>query len=222
MLLPDSKAMTDQSIAVERVRTLGKFAGVSFAKRVLDIFFVFLSLPMILPLLAIAAVAVKMSSPGPVLFAQNRYGLGRVPFRILKLRTMTVTEDGATFRQVTKGDPRITRVGAFLRKTSIDELPQVFNVLLGEMSLVGPRPHATKMDDEFSKKIDRYNLRFNVLPGITGLAQVRGHRGETDTLDKMAARIESDVEYVQTQSLMLDLYVIFQTFLVVLRQKNAF
>ena len=195
--------------------------AVPLSKRVLDTVCILAILPLVLLILAIAAIAVKLSSPGPVLFVQNRYGVGRARFRVLKLRTMTVTEDGAAFRQAQKGDARITRVGAFLRKTSIDELPQVFNVRRGDMSLVGPRPHPTKLDDDFALKIPAYNRRFAVMPGITGLAQVRGQRGETDTLEKMQARIDSDIEYVETRSLWTDIIIMLRTVLVVFSQRNA-
>lgn len=197
-------------------------AKVRLSKRALDVTAVLVGLPAVLLILAIAVLAIKITSRGPVLFVQHRYGLNRVPFRVYKLRTMTVAENGSDFRQVVHGDPRITRVGAFLRKTSIDELPQIFNVLLGDMSLVGPRPHATAMDDEYALKIPNYDRRFEVLPGITGLAQVRGHRGVTDTLEKMQTRIDSDLEYVGRQRFLLDVGIIFRTLLVVLGQRNAF
>lgn len=191
------------------------------AKRAFDIFCILVILPVVLLVLALAAVAIKTTSRGPVLFVQTRYGVGRVPFRVFKLRSMTVAEDGEAFRQARKGDARITRVGALLRKTSFDELPQVFNVLRGDMSLVGPRPHPTRLDDEFAPKIFGYNRRFDVMPGITGLAQVRGQRGETDTTQKMQARIDSDIEYVETCSLWLDVVILLRTTWVVVSQRNA-
>jgi putative colanic acid biosynthesis UDP-glucose lipid carrier transferase len=197
-------------------------AGNSFwKKRVFDIAVTLLALPFLLPILAIAAVAIKITSPGPVLFKQHRYGLGRKRFKVFKLRTMTVAEDGTEFRQATRNDARVTRVGAFLRRTSIDELPQVFNVLFGDMSLVGPRPHPTKLDDDFAVVIPGYTRRFMALPGITGLAQVRGQRGETDTIEKMQARVDSDVEYAENHSLWLDFKILVQTVFVVLSQRNA-
>ncbi|MDO9526944.1 MAG: sugar transferase [Gemmobacter sp.] len=196
-------------------------SAVTLSKRALDVLCIVAILPLVLLILGFAAIDIKITSPGPILFVQHRYGVGRVPFRVFKLRSMTVTEDGAAFRQARKGDARITRVGAFLRKTSIDELPQVFNVLHGDMSLVGPRPHPTKLDDDFAQKILGYNRRFAVMPGITGLAQVRGHRGETDTLEKMQARIDSDIEYVETRGFWMDLVIIIRTALVVVSQRNA-
>lgn len=193
----------------------------SLPKRAFDIFCVLLMLPFVMVVIALAAVAIKLTSPGPVLFAQHRYGKGRVPFRVFKLRTMRVLEDGVSFRQACKDDARITPVGNFLRKTSIDELPQVFNVLRGDMSLVGPRPHATKMDDDYAARIPGYNRRFEVMPGITGLAQVRGQRGVTDTMDKITSRIASDIEYVDNNGFWGDLGILLRTVLVVLERRNA-
>jgi len=196
-------------------------ARLSIFKRAFDVLVILSLMPILLPIIAIAALAIKVTSRGPVLFVQHRYGLGRVPFRVVKLRTMTVAENGAAFRQVKRNDARVTRVGAFLRRTSIDELPQAINVLLGNMSLVGPRPHATRHDDEFAAIIPNYNRRFEAMPGITGLAQVRGHRGETDTIAKMQARVESDIEYVETRTLWMDLGILVRTVAVVLSQRNA-
>lgn len=200
----------------------GKWRLDGLAKRALDVSASLALMPIVLPVLAVAALTIKATSPGPVIFCQNRYGLHRKTFRIFKLRTMTVTEDGAAFQQARRGDARVTAVGAFLRKTSIDELPQIFNVLRGDMSLVGPRPHPTKLDDEFAQIIPRYNERFATVPGITGLAQVRGYRGETDTVDKMRARVESDIEYATTRSIGGDISILLRTFGVVLTQRNAF
>jgi len=191
-------------------------------KRLLDIVACLLLMPAVLVVLIPAAIAVKLTSRGPVLFRQTRYGLNKELFTIYKLRTMTVCEDGAAFKQATKNDARVTKVGSFLRASSIDELPQIFNVLFGHMSLVGPRPHPTKLDDDFSPQIQSYDRRFRVRPGITGLAQVRGHRGPTETVEVMRTRIESDLEYVQRASVWLDLKILVQTALVVLTAKNAF
>ncbi len=222
MYLPTNTELADfQAVSVPGTRRKTA-AKPPLSKRALDIFAVLMGLPAVLLILGCAAIAIKLTSRGPVLFVQDRYGLNRVPFGVFKLRTMTVAENGSDFRQVVRDDPRITRVGAFLRKTSIDELPQLFNVLRGDMSLVGPRPHATAMDDEFAQKIANYDHRFDVLPGVTGLAQVRGHRGVTDTLDKMQARIDSDLEYVRKRSFTMDTTILFRTLLVVLGQRNAF
>jgi lipopolysaccharide/colanic/teichoic acid biosynthesis glycosyltransferase len=163
------------------------------------------------PLLAVLAGAVKLSSPGPVLFAQRRYGKGGEEIRVLKFRSMRATEDGAEVRQATRGDSRVTRVGAFLRKSSLDELPQVFNVLRGEMSVVGPRPHAVAHNEHYKTQILEYMLRHKVKPGITGWAQVNGWRGETDTLTKMIERVAHDLHYIRHYSLALDLKILALT-----------
>ncbi len=150
------------------------------------------------------AVAVKLSSPGPVFFKQRRYGLSGREIRVFKFRTMRVAEDGAKVTQAKRNDARITKVGAFLRRTSLDELPQLLNVLRGDMSLVGPRPHAVAHNEKYRRLIREYMLRHKVKPGITGWAQVNGWRGETDTLDKMVHRVEHDLEYIRDWSLWLD------------------
>jgi putative colanic acid biosynthesis UDP-glucose lipid carrier transferase len=166
----------------------------------------------ILPLLLVIALAIRLDSPGPVFFRQPRMGWNGKTFRIWKFRSMFVHRtESNTVQQATKNDPRITRVGAFLRKTSLDELPQLFNVLTGEMSLVGPRPHAVQHDMEYSQRIEQYFARHNIKPGITGLAQVRGHRGETRDLDQMIQRVESDIEYINNWSLWLDLLILVRT-----------
>lgn len=166
----------------------------------------------IAPLLGVIAVAIKLDSPGPVFFRQPRMGWNGKTFRIWKFRSMFVHPVEANHvQQATKNDPRITRVGAFLRKTSLDELPQVFNVLMGEMSLVGPRPHAVQHDMEYSQRIEQYFARHNIKPGITGLAQVRGHRGETRDIEQMVQRVESDIEYINNWSLWLDLAILVRT-----------
>jgi len=174
-----------------------------------------------LPMLGIAA-AVKITSPGPVFFRQKRYGLDGREIRVWKFRSMRVCEDGGAVKQATKQDSRITPLGAILRKTSLDELPQLFNVLQGSMSLVGPRPHANVHNEEYRTLIRGYMLRHKVKPGITGLAQVSGYRGETDTLSKMEKRIECDHRYIREWSLWMDLKILFKTFWVVLSRQNAY
>ena len=168
------------------------------------------------------AIGVKLSSPGPLFFKQRRYGLRGDQIEVWKFRTMSVLEDGDKVVQAKKNDPRVTRFGAFLRRTSLDELPQLINVLQGSMSMVGPRPHAVAHNEHYRKQIDRYMLRHKVKPGITGLAQVNGWRGETETLDKMQKRIEFDLAYIQNWSLWLDIKIIFQTMFVVFSDKHAY
>ena len=170
----------------------------------------------------LVAIAVKCSSPGPVFFRQKRYGLDGKEIPVWKFRTMRVCEDGAVVTQAQQHDPRVTPVGAFLRKTSLDELPQLFNVILGNMSLVGPRPHASAHNEKDRGQIHGYMLRHKVKPGITGLAQVEGWRGETDTLDKMAKRIECDHQYIREWNLWLDFKILFRTVFVVFSAKNAY
>ncbi len=173
------------------------------------------------PLFPLIALAIKLDSPGPVLFVQRRRGLNQRIINVLKFRTMRVLEDGANVRQVAKGDPRITRVGRFLRSSSLDELPQLFNVLRGDMSLVGPRPHALVHDEQYGEMLETYANRHQVKPGITGLAQVRGYRGETSSTDKMQARVENDIAYIKSWSLSLDLKILAQTIRAVTTRKNA-
>jgi putative colanic acid biosysnthesis UDP-glucose lipid carrier transferase len=181
-----------------------------------------LILLLVAPLLLLIALAIKFDSPGPVFFRQARKGWSGKVFHIWKFRSMRIHQpEGGVVQQATRNDPRITRVGAFLRKTSLDELPQVFNVLTGEMSLVGPRPHAVQHDEEYSKRIDAYLARHNIKPGITGLAQVRGLRGETRDVEQMQQRIEADIEYINNWSLWLDLSILVRT-LGALTGKNAY
>ncbi|HMN92021.1 MAG TPA: undecaprenyl-phosphate glucose phosphotransferase [Hydrogenophaga sp.] len=181
-----------------------------------------LILLLVAPVLLLIALAIRLDSPGPVFFRQARKGWSGKVFHIWKFRSMHVHQpEGGVVQQATRDDPRITRVGAFLRKTSLDELPQVFNVLTGEMSLVGPRPHAVQHDEEYSKRIDAYLARHNIKPGITGLAQVRGLRGETRDVEQMQQRIEADIEYINNWSLWLDLSILVRT-LGALTGKNAY
>lgn len=174
-----------------------------------------------LPMLLIA-IGVKLSSPGPVLFKQRRYGLNGQVIEVLKFRTMHVCEDGGNIVQAKNGDPRVSRFGALLRKFSLDELPQFFNVLQGTMSIVGPRPHAVAHNEQYRQLIHGYMLRHKVKPGITGWAQVNGWRGETDSLDKMQKRIEFDLSYMRNWSLWLDIKIIFLTTFTGFSGKNAY
>lgn len=173
------------------------------------------------PMLLIAA-AVKASSPGPVFFRQRRYGLDGREIGVYKFRSMRTCDDGGVVRQATKGDARVTPVGAMLRTTSLDELPQLFNVIQGTMSLVGPRPHASAHNEQYRRLIRGYMLRHKVKPGITGLAQVNGCRGETETVDKMKRRVDWDHRYIRGWSLWLDLKILFKTLLVVWKQSGAY
>jgi len=173
------------------------------------------------PLLLLCAIAIKLDSTGPVFFKQRRRGLNQKIIEVLKFRTMTVMEDGSEVRQATKGDARVTRIGRFLRRSSLDELPQLFNVLRGEMSLVGPRPHALVHDQHWGELLETYANRHQVKPGITGFAQVMGWRGETETPDKMQARVEHDLAYIANWSLGRDLRILAQTVRIVMRGDNA-
>jgi Undecaprenyl-phosphate glucose phosphotransferase len=192
-------------------------------KRAIDIVVSVPLLVLLMPFFVIIAGAIKMNSRGPVFFRQVRLGYRGRPFNILKFRTMTVLEsDCANIDQAGKNDPRTTQVGRWLRKTSVDELPQLWNVLKGEMTLIGPRPHARSHDELYAKEIENYELRQHVKPGITGWAQVHGLRGETKTIDLMYRRIEHDLWYVTNCSLILDAQILVRTVFEVIRQRNAY
>ena len=177
---------------------------------------------LLLPILLTIALAIRLSGPGSVLFTQTRNGLGGETFRIYKFRTMTVSEDGNAFRQAVENDRRVTAVGAVLRRTSLDELPQLINVLNGSMSIIGPRPHPTALDEAFAPLIPNYVGRFAVRPGITGLAQIRGLRGPTETVGAMAARVASDVEYASSVTFFGDVRILLSTLRVVFGDRNAY
>jgi putative colanic acid biosysnthesis UDP-glucose lipid carrier transferase len=191
-------------------------------KRAVDVIGATLALIALSPLLITAAAAVAIESPGPVLFRQLRGGFRGEVFRICKFRTMRVTEDGRNLTQASERDPRVTLVGAFLRRTSLDELPQLLNVISGEMSLVGPRPHAVSHDNAFARIDEKYRKRQMAKPGITGLAQVNGARGPTETHEHVRERLMYDLQYVDNWSLWLDIKIALKTIVVVLRGKNAF
>ena len=191
-------------------------------KRILDLTLAMLALAVAALPMAIIAVLIKLTSPGPVLFGQRRYGLDGREIRIWKFRSMRVCDDGPIVKQATRQDPRVTPLGRILRRTSLDELPQLFNVLTGTMSLVGPRPHATAHNEQYRRLIRGYMLRHKVKPGVTGLAQVEGCRGETDTLDKMRRRVEFDHRYIRDWSLLLDFRILRKTLWVAWRQPEAF
>jgi putative colanic acid biosysnthesis UDP-glucose lipid carrier transferase len=200
------------------------FYGVNgLVKRAADLVLASLILALIAPLLLAIAAGVKLTSPGPALFRQRRYGLDGREIVVYKFRSMTVAEDGPVVRQATRNDCRVTPFGAFLRRSSLDELPQFINVLQGRMSIVGPRPHAIAHNEMYRKLIRSYMIRHKVRPGITGWAQVNGLRGETDTVEKMRARVEYDLDYLRNWSLGMDLKIIFKTIFVVLkRQETAY
>ena len=192
------------------------------SKRLLDITVASIALVVFAPVMIVSASAIKLDSRGPVLFRQRRNGFNAKQFSIFKFRTMTVMDDGATVVQAKRFDPRVTRVGRLLRRSSIDELPQLLNVLRGEMSLVGPRPHALAHDNHFGDLLSDYAFRHHVKPGITGWAQVRGHRGETARVEQMKGRIDCDLWYINNWSLALDLKILLLTCLALVRQQNAY
>ena len=206
-------------VALTETPTLG-VSGIG--KRISDVFIAGVILLMTWPLLVLLAVGVKLSSPGPIIFKQRRYGLDGQEILVYKFRSMRVCDDGKIIKQAGRCDPRTTPFGAFIRRTSLDELPQFFNVLQGRMSVVGPRPHAVAHNEQYRKLIKGYMLRHKVKPGITGWAQVNGLRGETATLDKMRARVQYDIDYMRNWSLVFDLMIIGKTLAVVWRDQNAY
>ncbi|MGH8175520.1 MAG: undecaprenyl-phosphate glucose phosphotransferase [Steroidobacter sp.] len=199
------------------------FSGMNgVLKRASDIVFSSVLLLLIWPLMAAIAIGVRLSSPGAVLFRQRRYGLYGEPIMVYKFRSMTVSEADGAIVQAKRNDARVTAFGKFIRRTSLDELPQLFNVFLGSMSLVGPRPHVVSQNEEYRKVIDGYMRRHKVRPGITGWAQVNGFRGETETVDKMQRRVEYDLDYLRNWSLRLDVAILLRTARLVLRDRNAY
>jgi len=214
-----------------RLSTLGPVASLQLTrrplsrfevlqKRIFDLVFAAAALILATPFLVLVAALIKLDSPGPVYFAQRRYGFNQQPFRIIKFRTMHSLDDGS--RQATRDDPRLTRIGRWLRRWNIDEIPQLFNVLTGDMSLVGPRPHPLPLDREYQRRISLYARRNNVKPGITGWAQIHGYRGETDTEDKMRNRVAHDLFYIDNWSLWLDLKIMARTVLSPAAYRNAY
>jgi len=191
-------------------------------KRAFDVATASVLLMLAAPVLAVIAAAIKLDTPGPVLFRQRRNGFNQKEFRIFKFRTMTTLDDGGVVRQATRGDQRITRVGRVLRRTNLDELPQLLNVILGHMSLVGPRPHAVAHNCQYEEQIRLYARRHNVKPGITGWAQVNGYRGETSAIDKMLKRVEHDFYYIDHWSLLLDIRILLTTVLSPTSYRNAY
>ncbi len=199
------------------------FTGTNqLVKRASDLVLSSIILVLISPLLLAIGIGVKLSSPGPAIFKQRRNGLDGEEIVVYKFRSMRALDDGAVVHQATKDDPRITPFGAFLRRSSLDELPQFINVLQGRMSIVGPRPHAVAHNEQYRQLIKAYMVRHKVKPGITGWAQIHGHRGETDTIDKMQARVEYDLEYLRNWTLGLDLQIIARTIKLVFFDRNAY
>jgi putative colanic acid biosynthesis UDP-glucose lipid carrier transferase len=194
----------------------------ALAKRTADLVFGSLILVAAAVPMMIIAAAIKLTSRGPVFFRQRRYGLDGRQILVWKFRSMSCCDDGSQVRQATRNDNRVTAVGRVLRRTSLDELPQLFNVVSGSMSLVGPRPHANAHNEQYRSQIDGYMLRHKVKPGITGLAQVSGHRGETETLEKMEKRVACDHQYIREWSFWMDLKILAKTAGVVLKQRNAY
>ena len=199
------------------------FTGTNeLVKRASDIVLGSIIVVLISPILLGLAIGVKLSSPGPAIFRQKRNGLDGEEIIVYKFRSMRSQDNGTVVKQATKGDSRITPFGAFIRRTSLDELPQFINVLQGRMSIVGPRPHAVAHNEEYRRLIKAYMVRHKVRPGITGWAQVNGYRGETETIDKMQARVEFDLEYLRNWSLGLDLQIIIRTIRLMIFDRNAY
>ena len=200
----------------------GTYYARGVAKRALDLAIAVPALLLLSPLLALLAVIVSLESKGPALFRQTRLGAHGAPFRILKFRTMTVLENGPVIKQAEEGDVRITKVGGWMRRLSLDELPQLINVINGDMSLIGPRPHALAHDRFYGREIAGYDMRQNVKPGISGWAQVHGHRGATVTVSRMRERLAYDVWYSRNATFALDVKIIIRTIGEVLSQRNAY
>jgi putative colanic acid biosynthesis UDP-glucose lipid carrier transferase len=195
--------------------------AISTSKRIFDLAVTLALLLFFAPLMLIIAATVIATSKGPALFKQRRTGLGGRVFLIYKFRTMVVMEDGEV-RAARRGDPRVTQIGAILRRSSLDELPQLFNVIRGDMSLVGPRPHALAHDEIYAAILPEYVERFRARPGVTGLAQVNGHRGELQTLDSLKARVTADNDYIAAWSLMLDLKILVSTGMRIWQDEKAY
>jgi exopolysaccharide biosynthesis polyprenyl glycosylphosphotransferase len=193
-----------------------------FIKRMFDLTAALGLLLVAAPMLALIAVMIRLDSPGPALFRQRRNGFNQREFRVFKFRTMTTLDDGNVVRQATRNDGRVTRIGRFLRRTNLDEVPQLLNVILGDMSLVGPRPHAVAHNSEYEERIGLYARRHNVKPGITGWAQVNGLRGATDSIDKMQRRVEHDLFYIDHWSVLFDIKILLMTLLSPRAYRNAY
>lgn len=223
VLAPLSSESHWRSIATSDNTSLRPLSGISCAmKRALDFVAGSIALMLLFPVMVFISIAVKLDSTGPALFCQPRSGRNREVIKVYKFRTMYQAKQSNKFVQASKNDPRITRVGAFLRRTSLDELPQLFNVIQGSMSLVGPRPHPLKLDDEFRHVIPALHSRYCVKPGITGWAQINGFRGETRQLKDMSGRIEHDRHYIRNWSLTLDIKILVMTVFKGWTHENAY
>ncbi|MEH5627559.1 undecaprenyl-phosphate glucose phosphotransferase [Citrobacter freundii] len=213
--------------SIHNLQTIGIFSSPfegagSFIKRAEDLILGSIIMVMISSLMLAIAIGIKLTSRGPVFFKQDRYGLSGQKIKVWKFRSMRVMENSDTVIQATKNDPRVTKFGSFLRRTSLDELPQFINVLQGSMSIVGPRPHAVTHNEQYRKQVENYMIRHKVKPGITGLAQINGFRGEIDALYKMEKRVQYDIEYIQNWSLWLDIKIIIKTIFKGFVGKNAY
>ena len=215
-------SMTSLHSADVTATQVGRGQWQGAGKRLLDVIIAATALVLLSPAFLLIAVAVRMDTAGPIFFRQRRTGLNGRVFRIMKFRSMSVVEDGDIIRHAVSNDPRVTRVGEFLRKSSLDEMPQLINVILGDMSLVGPRPHALAHDTHYGSLLPHYGLRFAVRPGLTGLAQVQGLRGEIQQLGCMAQRVDADVEYVKTWSVRRDFVILLRTIPLILQRVNAY
>jgi undecaprenyl-phosphate galactose phosphotransferase/putative colanic acid biosynthesis UDP-glucose lipid carrier transferase len=227
-LLPDRQTRTLTNCAAHRriecleIQRAPLSVAEQVAKRLVDVTIGVLALIILSSVMALTALAIKLDGPGPVFFLQNRKGFNGRHFVMFKFRTMTVQENGEVVTQATRDDPRVTKIGRFLRSASIDEFPQLFNVLKGEMSLVGPRPHAVAHDNHFEKLLQDYAFRHHVKPGMTGWAQANGLRGATPSVEQIARRVEMDLWYINNWSLWLDIEIMIKTVFEVLRKRNAF
>jgi Undecaprenyl-phosphate glucose phosphotransferase len=217
--LSSSERQRSLTIEIQRAPLTG---AQRLAKRVMDIVLAAVALLFFLPLMILTAIAIRLDSPGPVIFRQNRNGFNGRQFVIFKFRTMTVQENDSAVLQAKRDDPRVTSIGRLLRSASIDELPQLFNVLMGDMSLIGPRPHALAHDSHFENVLSNYAYRHHVKPGITGWAQCNGARGETPTVERISERVKFDLWYINNWSFWLDIQILIKTFFEVLRKRNAY
>lgn len=229
-LLPDMRVRTlsnyassaRQRVLAIEIQRAPLSAPERFVKRAMDLVIASLALVFFLPIMALTAIAIRLDSPGPVIFRQFRKGFNGKQFMMLKFRTMTVQENDSAVVQATRDDPRVTSIGRLLRSASIDELPQLFNVLKGEMSLIGPRPHALAHDHYFETVLSAYAFRHHVKPGMTGWAQCNGARGGTPTIEHISERVKLDLWYINNWSLWLDIQILIKTFFEVLRKRNAY